>query len=558
MGVSYIRTIVIVGGVALTLSGGMVNSVAAQQRDVAASINPADYPTLDDKELGSIRRIVKLSRLMPGDWSGMQDDAFGTVERLKLFEIGYAAAMIGLVQHNYTPAYRELYRPTMDALIQKLTLPDVWEYWMSSSRVGTVGNPDASGLTEGWIDPVRKYNIFLKGYLVQSAAMYEMLYRDGKYNKPDAFTFRYVPNTWGNGAVTFRYSLPDLAKIVHQEFVDRNYQGVLCEPNRMYPACNQPPILGLVNYDQVYGTDYAGDVIPKFKAAWIQNGYTNPVTKQNVSWVEADQNKLVWPGSAVLDGWVGGWMPAWAPEMMQKIYPGQRDLYINKFLNGSYAKDAPPMGAPEGGTAFLSLGYGLVGFMAAEVGDNDSRQKLLAYADRNFNPVWEDGAYYYPRSGDYKTDANGNSHGMDTWTGNVLLALMRLDKGHGFYRLYHEPWGQAELTAPQVTNVDYLVTNVSQAYYDAKKSALIVTVKPGPMKAKQTSFVVQNLDPVATYTVVKDGRIVGRVSPKSRQIGTAVVWRPDGDLTVNTEIDRAHSFVIVSAPKNPVNTASNF
>jgi hypothetical protein len=525
----------------LLISG---NATAASAGRPSKEVDPADYPALDDYEIGHVRRWVKLARQLPGDWSGLDDDAFRTVERLTMFQIGFMAAGFGLVQHQYTPAYRELYRECMDALLQKLTLPDMWEYWINSSRQGSVGNPGEQDLSEGWIDPVAKDNIFLKGYLVQSGALYDMFYRDGKYNKSDAFTFRFVPNTWGNGPVTFRYSLPDLAGIIHQEFVDRNYEGVLCEPNRMYPACNQPPILGLITFDQVNGTKYSADVVPKFKATWVRKNYTNPVTKQNVAYVAAQQDQAE-SGNAYLDGWSGSLMAAWAPDMMATIYPGQRDLYLPQFLSGAYAKDGPPTGTLLGNTSYISVQFGLFGFMAAEMGDQDTRRKLLEYAEKNFHPVWQDGTYYFPRNGNYKTTSDGASHGMDTWTGNVLLALMRLDKGGGFRRMYSEPWGKAELEAPQITDVDDLVTNVSQAYYDATKRALIVTLKPGPVKATRTEFRIRNLSSDLSYRVIRNGETLGVLTRKGPGIGDDISWKDDGTVAVRTSIVEPVSYVFV-------------
>lgn len=530
----------------LSFAGTLAPSAPASADSArAAAINPADYPALDDKELGHVRRFVKLSRQLPGDWSGMSDDLWAVAERTQQFQLAYMAAALGLVQHQYTPAYRELHREAMHALIQKMTLPDIWESWLQSSRAGTANSdPDATDLDAGWIDPVGKYNIMLKGYLLQAGAMYEMLYRDGRYGRPDAFTFKYVANTWGNGPLLFRYSLPDIAKIVHQEYVDNNYEGVLCEPNRIFPSCNQPPILGLIHFDQVHGTRYAADVMPKFAAAWKRKGYTNAQTGQNVRFVYVRQDAFEEPGSPVLDGWSGAWMHAWNAEMMQAIYPAQRDLYAGRFLSGAYAKAVPPHNK-----AMLSLGFGHVAFMAAEVGDTATRQRFLDYAERNFNPVWEQGAYYYPRSDNYESDPQGNSHGVSSWTGNVLLPLARLDKGNGFRKLYNEPWTRAQLDAPQVTDVDDLLTNVSQAYYDAGKRALIVTLKPGPVQAARVGFVVRNLDPARTYSVIKDGQELGRISRARPDAVADVSWRPDTTVAVVTEMSVPHSFVFAAVER---------
>ncbi|HVW67588.1 MAG TPA: hypothetical protein VHB68_01380 [Steroidobacteraceae bacterium] len=499
------------------------------------TINPHDYPSLDAKELGSLRRFVKLARSLPGDFAGMSDDLYAIAERTQQFQYAYMAAAVGLIQYEYTPAYRELYRRTMDELIQKMTLPDIWESWLKSSRSGTAeGDPDLPDMTVGWLDPVRRYNNMLKGYLLQAGAMYDMLYRDGRYDKADAFTFRHAPRTWGNGTVVFRYSLPDVARIVHQEYVDNHYEGVLCEPNRVFPACNQPPILGLINFDQTHGTHYAADVMPKFTAVWKRKGYTMASTGQNIHFVYVRQGKLEQVGTPVLDGWAGAWMHAWNPDLMQEIYPRQHDLYLPMYMSGAWARRVPQQNK-----GLLSLGYGQVAFMVAEMGDTDARQKMLDYAERNFHPVWEEGAYYYPRNDDYTPDAQGNSHGVGSWTGNVLIALARLDKGGSFLRLYRKPWTKAELEAPEITDVDELSVNVSQAYYDAARKALIVTIEPGPVKAAQTSFVVRRLPPGSTYLVLEDGVVVKDTN--------RVQKRPDGTLAISTTLDKSHSFVIVAA-----------
>ena len=518
----------------------------------APPVKASDYPALTDKEIGHVRRMVKLSRQLPGDWSGMSDDLWSVAERTQQFQLSYMAMALALVQHEYTPAYRELYRVAMRDLILKLTNPDIWESWLNSSRAGTAfADPDLGDIAQGWIDPIRKYNAMLKGYLLQAGAMYEMLYRDGTFTRPDGFTFKYQPFTWGNGPVTFRYSLSDVAKILYTEFAEGHYEGVHCEPNRVFPACNQLPILGLLTHDQIYGTHYAADVMPNFSKTWVEKKYTNPEKHWNVRHIFVKQGIYEEPGTPVLDGWAGSWMHAWNPELAASIYPGQKEIYLASFLDGSYARKAPPPGPSEGNRTLVSLGFSQFAFMAAEVGDAEARAALLDYAERNFNPVWEDGAYYYPRNDDYAPDAEGNSHGVDTWSGNVLLALARLDKGSGFLKLYRSPWGEAELGAPQLTGVDDVTTSVSQAYYDAGRDALIVTLKPGPVAADQVRFAVERLDPTRTWRVFKDDRLLAELNRPGAARQNGVEWGADGALDIGTDLAGSHTFVVAASGDLP-------
>jgi hypothetical protein len=519
----------------------LATCLSASTAVAAADINPGQYPALDKKAVGQLRHIVRLSRQLPGDWSDMGTDLWYSAERTLTFQLSYMATAVGLAQYEYTPAYRELHRDTMDRLIQKMTLPDVWETWLNSSRAGTVRNktPD---LQRGWIDPVRKHNIMLKGYLVQAAAMYDMLYRDGKYDRADAFTFRYMTGTWGNGPVTFRYSLPDIVRIIHQEYIDGGYQGVQCEPNLIFVQCNQPPILGLINYDQIHGTRYAVDVMPKFKDAWIKRGYVDRSSSQAVNFIVASTGEQDRKSGIITDAWNGSWMHAWDPDYVRGLYGNLKAPYSRRLLSGDYARNVPPYGDKD----MIPLGFGLFSFWAAEMGDREVSNQLLAYAERNFNPVWKDGTYYYPRSMDHTVDSQGNTHGVDAWTGNALLALTRLNRGGGFRDLYSNPWGVEQIASPEIVNVDYASTSVNQARWDPARKALIVTLSAGPVRAARFEFDVLRLDRTKDYRVFRNGKLLGRLDKKGTSAGGAIRWHGDV-LKIATPMSDRTSFVIVQA-----------
>ncbi len=83
------------------------------------AVNPNDYPKLTETELGHIRHLVKMAHQLPGDWSGYGSQWLLT-ERTQQFQLAFSGMTLALVQHQYTPAYRELYREAIDANIQKL------------------------------------------------------------------------------------------------------------------------------------------------------------------------------------------------------------------------------------------------------------------------------------------------------------------------------------------------------------------------------------------------------------------------------------------------------
>jgi hypothetical protein len=112
--------------------------------------------------------------------------------------------------------------------------------------------------------------------------------------------------------------------------------------------------------------------------------------------------------------------------------------------------------------------------------------------------------------------------------------------------LYREPWGEAELQSPQVSDVDDVTTNVSQAWYDKEKEALIVTVGPGPVAARHTSFAVRHLDGTKRYRVLKDDRLLGRLDRTETNADGDVQWGDDGVAQIRTDLASAHTFIIVA------------
>lgn len=534
------------------------------------SVDPNDYPRMTDKEIGHIRHIARLSRNPWGDWRGF-DTIYMPLQGEKMFVISFMAYTLELAQHELTPAYHDIYRSSIENLLKKMQHPDVWYTWMFESRHGSVeeikGEPMDWMTNPGWIDPILKDNIQFKAYIQQIAAAYQMLYGDKRYEQPGAFTFKWSGGM-SNGQMTFRYTLTDITKNIYQEMVDSKYVGSACEPGRVFWICNAPSNAGFILYDHLYGTHY-GDAGPKMNAKWIKDGYRDPKSYKTVMFVSTslrDPSANVEPRTSLLDiggaeegGWGAVYNVAWDYDYSRAQYLAHRDKELDEILTGKLFKvqgkqdassalaaslDMTTADEIAGRMAVRSFQMGFFSAYAAEMGDQEAKDKLLGYAERNFHPVWENGEYYYPRNDDYAVDDHGNVHGVDVWAGSALLPMARLDRGRGLQKLYTEPWGEVQHKQPYISDVDTLAAGVSQAFFDAKKDALIVTLMPGPIAAKDVSFVVRQLDPKKTYTVIKDGQSVGELNTKHQPEST--IWRPDGTVLVSTSINAPHTFVLVA------------
>jgi len=290
-----------------------MSSICVKADETRSTVNPNDYPRMTAKEIGHVRHIAHLSRNPYGDWSGFSS-GFNPLTREQQFQLSFMALTMQLAQHELTPAYREIYQSSIENLMKQLLSPDNWERWLFISRYGSVDSTEKEQFdwmtNPGWIDPILKDNIMYKAYIFQIAAAYQMLYGDKRYDRPGAFTFKWAG--LGNGPVTFRYTMTDIAKNIYQEVEDSNFVGSACEPGDVFWICNGPSNAGFIMYDHMYGTHYA-DAGPKMRAKWVEKGFRDPKTYTNVLFVKTsfkDPSKDVVPKTPLLGisgGEEGGW-----------------------------------------------------------------------------------------------------------------------------------------------------------------------------------------------------------------------------------------------------------
>ncbi len=494
-------------------------------------------PKLSQTDLGHIRHMALLANQLPGDWSGMGADWWDVNEGPHQYQLAFMTYALGVVQNRFTPAYEDHCRDTIGKLIAKMLLPDVWQSWILSSRGGKVTDPDQEEVGPGWIDPLKKHNIMFKGHLLQMVALHEALYGTHKYVEPGAFTFEFKPTTWGNGPETFRYDLHDLARIVYEEYVQSNYEGVQCEPNRVFTMCNQHAILGLIHYDHAFGTGYAADVMPKFKDAWLRKGYTDLETGSHVAGRLVRQDRLLRVAQPWSDGWTGMFMHGWDRDFIQSFYPQERERHLAHLLAGKEHERAccsMMVGA--------KMGFGMFAAFAAEVGDDEAREALLSYADRNFDTTWQSGALHHPRSDDWMPNDKGDASGIDVLTANALLPMARMNKGNGIWDLYHLKPRVGDERQPRFSQIDQQIAGVSSAHYDAVERALHLSLLPGPSSEKPLSVTVDNLDRGQTYLLKRDAADIGRLVPGNNE--GPIAWEHDGSAIIRVDASTGSDYVL--------------
>jgi hypothetical protein len=432
-----------------------------------------DIPLLNDKQAGSLKRIIDLSRQLPDDWSGMQgrttlQEDFGGLR----FQLAYMSYALALTHVHRLPAAPGLFKEPFHNLIQKILSPDVWTYW---HYVGTGMGPFNSSLGElpaTW-NPVERDNIMYSAYVQSMALLFHYLFRDERYAVPGALTFSYTPLFWGNGSKTFAYDENSLNNHIYWNMVERGYLGIACEPNCVFQVCNQVPILGFRFHDLVYGGVTASEVTEGYLNAWNEFGILNESGHYTMMVQEKEKVPVTIPGQPWVDFWAASLMHAWHPEFVESNYPRQLKAWAVAGSNDTLTIKTEGLS----GVNATALDFGWAAVCASEVGDEESLTKFLKYADEYLQPVWNNGSYYYPRN-DEPQDEFGNFTSMDPHTGNALLAYARLNVPHGMKKLYQGPLDDRHFSDPFLSEISR-GHEVRRAWYERAKQSLVLTLVDG-------------------------------------------------------------------------------
>lgn len=470
-------------------------------------------PSLDDKQLGHIRHIIRLSRQAPGDWSDMGPfDPTNEGDDAYRYQLAYMAYSLAVVQQQYLPAYRELLKETFQKLIEKMMRHDVWGYWELTSKGSKVMDPDLEELIEGWVDPVVGKNVMYSGHLLMMVGLYEMLYRDGRYNVDGSLTFMCRPPFRGLGPQDFPYDFHKLAEVIEAQFSASHGMGCECEPNGVFVYCNQFALMGLKLYDHVFGTNRAEKLFKQFKKAWADkstlfkptgNGQL-PVfyaVRQDEVITEAGEDNKE---AASVVSW-GPMLHIWEPEYVESLYPQVVDevrvkteagfgVSLEQFHRTHLEyQEKPSMDLVDP----MMLGvhtHGMLGLLAAEMGDEETKAGLLAHADSAMNPVWKEGGLFYPRCDDLKTESY-----VTCVTGNALIGATRLVPKNGLSDLFNNPWGDQELGMPTLSDIPYPDALVSRAVY--LNDGIEFDLVPSRLEVISFGYRISGLVPSSRYIV---------------------------------------------------------
>jgi hypothetical protein len=378
-------------------------------------------------------------------------------------------------------------------------------------------------------DPVSFQNIMYSGHLGHMIGLYETLYRDMKWDAPGSIVFEWSADE------RYVYDNYSLQKVMYDQMAAPPH-CIPCEPNACFPECNQHPVLSFMLYDYLHGTHLA-DAREQFMEFFLEKKMIDPknhetaalyLVKQDLTLRQRDPrlgnalDLITLPAvasgalklySSSANGWTGSMMHAWQPEYIELQYPYQLEHHLVE-MKEEEARLKQDFFEPR-------LQYGFFAMLAGEVGDRETRDKLVAYADNKYGPTWQDGAYVYP------FDKVKKCTGL---TG-VLIGIARANPEDGLWKMHNQPFDNAHFQEPVVEGVDFPKVLLSRAIYDRDKQALVITAVPGAKKGGKTSLKINRLSPAKSYAVYLDGEQKGTISSRTA-------------TEIEIPLDREHDVII--------------
>ncbi|MCP2252773.1 hypothetical protein LY13_001516 [Prauserella aidingensis] len=499
---------------------------------------------LTAEQIGHLRHFDNLSRQQTNDWSLMQGKATGQDDfggyRFQLAYMTYALAVTHL---HRLPAAPGLFQPTMQRLIDKILLPEVWMYWRDTSQGGAPFNAHLSdSLHEEW-DPVVRDNIMYSAYVQSMALLHDHLFDSDRYAAPGSLALEHWSFFWGGEAKRFEYDRETLNDHIYWQMVQNGYLGVACEPNCVFQICNQPAILGFRLHDLITGGNRADEVTAGYERAWADFGKLDE--NGHYSMLVLEDSKTVLPNAAPApwaDAWCGTLMNMWNRDFVHANYPRQVAGFLRPGPDDTLSvTPSPPMEAAGRQSDNDSCDFGWVTVWASEMGDERTLEGLLAHADRFMQPTWRDGGLYYPRN-DTVTDDDGNVTLVEPMAGNVLLGYARLNVPDGMWGLYNSRRDSSRSDQPVLTAVERDI-DVSQAeVVDGVLYARLQRTRAVPGEGTVT---ISHVAGRGRWTVLADEQPVARidgitVTPEPGPFAKTV--HINGDQVVLSCTENPHTF----------------
>jgi hypothetical protein len=304
--------------------------------------------------------------------------------------------------------------------------------------------------------------------------------------------------------ISFDYTAEDIIKVMCEQHLgvrDENgsplIYGIDCEVGKMFPVCVTVGGLAAHLHDTMFGSNYrtgydrwlgwakdniaGGNDEPDGPFSWCA-----PYFDRDIPYCMAEPHQQMGPF------FIGPAMQLLPnePDFATRIYEGMVTNFGRHDDNGLYiiwppalVENAKHYAANEKGEVIDRISTSGALTYAREIGDVERAEALESWMAANGYASYDNGEFYF---------TYGFEESWPRGIPNAWATLGYIGGAGSLRKMYNEP-DLEKFNQPTVTNIDYPGVAVNQAFYDAEKDALIVSISPGTARpGSTTSFKVVN------------------------------------------------------------------
>ena len=385
------------------------------------------------------------------------------------YQINFISYALSMAQYNCLPALGAYLTQAQINLKAKQEQPEVWRYW---------GKESAWGNLELNRDPVAKDNIMYSGFVATQMIMAHK----ASPHSPDGFMGKLGGK---DESFEFHYSQDQLIERLAAQYETARFGLLPCEPNWIYPLCNFITASAIAGYDTEHNAHHWGVIKDKFRLMADQeflglDGHYVPF-RSSYTGLAAPQ-----VGGLVMQTFPCFFLNALYPDIAKR----QWQLMRKGLERRSLKRACWPIDVGNYNIS-RAAAYGASALAAAEMGDVDLKDKLLALMEEDCPPVFDNGRYYYSKASIW---ANANSF------------MAGLTSANSFQRMMNN---QSQKSGPYIDQANPNEVLFSLAYQS--NGGLIFKAHP-QMQTKNMAIKIAGLKPSAAYQLAHNGGIMTRIS----------------------------------------------
>ena len=416
-------------------------------RAKATPLDNATRPQVDElspDDLAALRYALDRALQPVDQFNGFNfiDQFQPSAIRYQINNLGYALSLANYVR---LPAMRGYLHEAQRNLIEKKKEHVVWKYWALESLWGNFRHEP---------NPIARDNVMYSGWYAAQIGLFEAATGDGRYAEPGAVTL-----TASNGTAYVNDYGSIVGTLAANER-DSEFCLFPCEPNWIYPLCNNQAALGIRLHDRLHGTRYWQGVESEYRQHLEQefidvDGHLVPL--------RSTRTGLTIPGlsSSSEDAIAAFWMHPQFPDISFRFWEIAREELFR--TNGNGLELLPLKPWIDAGNYRLNTHFalGALGMAAQELGDGEALSAINA-AIGELETNRHGGVLSYP--------------GSSTWSHTFMLN-MRLGRANGLSDLVNIGPPAEWRDGPVIEEMNYPDVLPARAVSDGE--ALEAVVYPG-------------------------------------------------------------------------------